>query len=156
VATRGLVRALRDYAEQFEERHGVPVTLDADDGAERLAPLAEFQVFRLVQEALTNVRKHAGASRAAVSLTSDRSTSDGGVRLLVVVADDGRGFASVEAAGGASSGLGLTSMRERVEALGGTLEVRSEPGAGTRVAATIPLPRSSEEPAHAAAAVAAG
>jgi signal transduction histidine kinase len=156
VATRGLVRELRDYAEQFEERHGVPVTLEADERADRLAPLAAFQVLRLVQEALTNVRKHARASRVAVSLTSESPASDEGARLLVVVADDGRGFASVEEAGGAPSGLGLTSMRERVEALGGTLEVWSEPDAGTRVAATIPLPRSSEEPAHAAAAIAAG
>src|SRR5712691_5680009 len=63
---RGLVRALQDYVDQFEERHQIPTSLRTDDTAGRLSPLAALQLFRLIQEALTNVRKHAAAQEATV------------------------------------------------------------------------------------------
>ena len=151
VAERGLVQALQDYAERFEERNGLRVTVHVDDACEELPPLAAFQLFRFVQEALTNVRKHAHASGAAVTL---ESTGPG--RLRVVVADDGRGLAADAKPRGRPRTLGLTSMRERVEALGGTFELASEPGSGTRVSATIPLPGGTTEQADAAVATAAG
>lgn len=150
VAERGLVQALQDYAEQFEERHGIPVTLDADDSADRLSALSAFQLFRLVQEALTNVRKHAAAREATVTLTSG-----GRDQLRVSIADDGRGFTPVEGNRTARP-LGLTSMRERVEALGGTLHVDSQLGSGTQVTVTIPIPRTIREQGHAAVATPAG
>ncbi|MGE0600624.1 MAG: sensor histidine kinase [Dehalococcoidia bacterium] len=150
VTERGLTGALRDYLDQFEERHGIRLRLAADGAADRLSPLAALQVFRLVQEALTNVRKHAAASEASVSLTS-RPPGE----LTVVVADDGRGFGGDRNRGGRRQPLGLTSMRERVEGLGGRLEVSSQPGAGTRVTATIPLGRTKEN-GRAALATAAG
>jgi signal transduction histidine kinase len=144
---RGLVRALRDYADQFEERHQIPTSLRADDAADRLAPLAALQLFRLIQEALTNVRKHAGAHEASVTLTAD-----GPGQLRVVIADDGRGFTPGPQRNGKARPLGLASMRERVEALGGTFRVQSQPGSGTRVTATIPMPPTRREHGHAALA----
>ncbi len=151
VAERGLVRALRDYVDQFEERHQIPVSLRTDDAADHLSPLAALQLFRLIQEALTNVRKHAGAREATVTLMSDGSR-----QLKVVVADDGQGFTPGSQRYGTARPLGLTSMRERVEALGGTFHVNSQPGSGTQVTATIPMPRTRRENGHAALAAPPG
>jgi signal transduction histidine kinase len=136
VAERGLIGALQDYVDQFEERHQLPTRLHTDDAAGRLTPLAALQVFRLVQEALTNVRKHAGARQATVTLTAM-----GPDQLRVAIADDGQGFIPGHQGNGTTRPLGLTSMRERVEGLGGTIAVTSRPGAGTQVTASIPLPR---------------
>jgi signal transduction histidine kinase len=151
VAERGLVCALQDYVDQFEERHQIPVSFRADDAADRLPPLAAFQLFRLIQEALTNVRKHAAAQEAAVTLTSN-----GPDQLRVVIADDGQGFTLGSRKNGEARPLGLTSMRERVEALGGTFRVNSHPGSGTQVSATIPIPRPRRENGHAALATPPG
>jgi two-component system, NarL family, sensor histidine kinase DegS len=151
VGERGLVAALRDYVEQFEERHQINMTLRTDDAANRLAPPAAFQIFRFVQEALTNVRKHAGAREATVTLTAC-----GPEGLRIVIADDGRGFTPGLRRGGRGRPLGLTSMRERVEALGGTFQVQGQPGSGTRVSATVPVPRMSRENEHAAVATPPG
>src|SRR6266540_3687952 len=135
VAERGLARALQDYVDQFEERHHIPTSLRMDGAADQLSPLAALQLFRLVQEALTNVRKHAAAREATVTLTSN-----GPDQLRVVIADDGQGFTPGSQRNGQARPLGLTSMRERVEALGGTFHVNSQPGSGTCVTATIPMP----------------
>jgi signal transduction histidine kinase len=151
VTERGLVRALQDYVDQFEERHRIPTRLRTDGAADRLSPLAALQLFRLIQEALTNVRKHAAAREATVTLTSD-----GPDQLRVVIADDGQGFAPGRPSNGTARPLGLTSMRERVEALGGTFDVHSQPGSGTGVTATIPMPRTRREDGHAALATPPG
>lgn len=151
VTARGLVGALRDYLDQFEERHGIRLRLEADGGAGQLPPFAALQVFRLVQEALTNVRKHAGAGEAKVTLALLQPSE-----LTVVVADDGQGFVGENDGDGRRRPLGLTSMRERVEGLGGRLEVSSQPGAGTRVTATIPVGRNPKEGGYVAVATAAG
>jgi len=153
---RGLISALQDYVDQFEERHQIPTSLQiltgqAPDAANQLSPLAALQVFRFVQEALTNVRKHARAREATVTLTSS-----GPDQLRVVIADDGQGFTPGSQRNGKARPLGLTSMRERVEALGGTFEVDSQPGSGTRVTATIPIPRTRRESGHAALATPTG
>jgi two-component system sensor histidine kinase DegS len=148
---RGLIRALQDYVDQFEERHQLPTRLRTDGAADQLAPLAALQLFRLVQEALTNVRKHAAARQATVTLRAD-----GAGQLQVVIADDGQGFLPAPSKNGKARPLGLTSMRERAEALGGTFQVQSRPDAGTQVIAAIPLPRTSGEHGHAALATAAG
>lgn len=151
VAERGLVRALREYVDQFEERHRIPVRLRTDAAADHLSPLAALQLFRLVQEALTNVRKHAGAREATVTLTSNKPD-----QLRVVITDDGHGWTPGGQRNGTARPLGLTSMRERVEALGGTFQVDSQPGAGTEVTATIPIPPTSRENEHAALATPPG
>src|SRR2546421_2392063 len=144
VTERGLVRALQDYVDQFEERHQIPTSLRTDEAADQLAPLAALQLFRLIQEALTNVRKHAAAQEATVTLMSD-----GSGQLKVVIADDGQGFTPGSQRNGKARPLGLTSMRERVEALGGTFYVNSQPGSGTQVTAAIPMPRTRRENGHA-------
>jgi two-component system, NarL family, sensor histidine kinase DegS len=151
VTERGLVRALQDYLDQFEERHHIPTSLRTDDAAEKLSPLAALQLFRFIQEALTNIRKHAGAHQATVTLTSN-----GPDQLSVVIADDGQGFTPGSQRNGKARALGLTSMRERVEALGGTFHVNSQPALGTQVSATIPIPPTRRENTHAALATPAG
>jgi signal transduction histidine kinase len=95
-----------------------------------LAEGASTQLLRLVREALTNARQHSAARRVSVCL----GATEGG--LSVEVADDGRGFA----AGKADGGIGLSTMRERAALLGGDLEVRSEPGEGTRVRLRLARP----------------
>jgi signal transduction histidine kinase len=96
---------------------------------ERLDPELESTVYRLVQEALTNAVKHAAAEHAWVEVSA------GETELAVTVSDDGTGFGT-EAPGG---GFGLVGMRERVELVGGRLEIRSGPGEGTRIRAWLPL-----------------
>jgi two-component system sensor histidine kinase DegS len=151
VAERGLIGALRDYVDQFEERHQIPTNFQADEAVDRLSPPAALQVFRFIQEALTNVRKHARARKVTVTLTSI-----GQDQLKIVIADDGQGFAPDSQQNGKARPLGLTSMRERVEALGGTFHVDSQPGSGTQVTAIIPVPQKRRENRHAAVATPAG
>ncbi len=119
----GLVAALRWYAEQFTARMGLPVTVEGPGLAPRLAPAVEIALFRVVQEALTNVAKHAQASRATVALTSNQA----GVRL--VVADDGVGF-DVSHRG---QSWGLMGMTERAQGVGASFRIESSPQQGTRV-----------------------
>jgi signal transduction histidine kinase len=82
--------------------------------------------------------------------------SGGSGQLKVVIADDGQGFTPGSQMNGKARPLGLTSMRERVEALGGTFEVKSKPGSGTQVTATIPIPLTRRESGYAALATPAG
>jgi signal transduction histidine kinase len=147
VTERGLTGALRDYLDQFEERHQIPMTLRTDDVVDQFSPPVALQLFRLIQEALTNVRKHAAAHEATVTLTSS-----GPDQFTVVIADDGRGFTPDSQRNVKARPLGLMTMRERVETLGGTFYVDSQPGSGTRVTATIPIPRTRRESGHAAVA----
>ncbi|MFN8161948.1 MAG: GAF domain-containing sensor histidine kinase [Solirubrobacterales bacterium] len=125
--TLGLDRALESLAEESAERGSfrveTEISLRSDFPADH-----ERAIYRLVQESLNNVVKHAGASRVRVEAAPD----DGSVRL--VVEDDGDGF-DVDAT---PAGVGLNGMRERIELLGGSLEMRSEPGAGTTVVARVP------------------
>src|SRR6266536_1540326 len=151
VTQRGLICALQDYVEQFEERHQIKTNLQADDAANQLSPRASLQLFRFIQEALTNVRKHAAAHQAQVSLICDGS----GI-LKVVIADDGQGFLPGSQRNGKARPLGLTSMRERITSLGGTFSVASESGEGTQVSATIPMAPTRRENGNAAPATPAG
>ena len=151
VAERGLVRALLDYVDQFEERHHIPTSLRADEAADQLSHPAALQIFRFIQEALTNVRKHAKAREVTVILTSN-----GPDQLSVVIADDGRGFTPGNQRNAKARPLGLTSMRERIEALGGTFEVNSQPGSGTQVTATIPIAQTKRKTGDAAVTTPAG
>jgi len=151
VTQRGLICALQDYVEQFEEQHQIRTNLQTDDAANLLSPQASLQLFRFIQEALTNVRKHAAAHQAQVSLICD-----GSGLLNVVIADDGQGFVPGSPRNGKARPLGLTSMRERITSLGGTFSVASESGEGTRVSATIPIAPGRRENRNAAPATPAG
>jgi signal transduction histidine kinase len=132
---RGLLTALAAYLEKFSQQSGVPVDLQATVGDEPgLSTSSEIQVIRVIQEALTNVRKHARATRAHVRVT-DAPGSDG---LMIVVEDDGRGFDPAGIRAHRDGGYGLATMRERIELVGGSLTIDSSPGRGTRVVAVVP------------------
>jgi len=138
----GLVPALRYYAREYSRRVGIPVDLEVA-GQPHLPPDAAVAVFRIVQEGLTNVAKHAEAHRVWVRLHA------GGDELQITVEDDGRGFdvqRVLEDEGRPS--LGLFGIQERVQLLRGTWEARSEPGAGTSLCITVPMATSSEGDGH--------
>lgn len=128
----GLVPALRTLAERKgrEGKLTVDVLARLDDGETRLPDETESLLYRLVQEALNNVVKHAGASRVEAVLER------GPGAVEITVRDDGRGFDPSATNGG----FGLIGMRERVELAGGELQIEATPGEGTSVSATIPLP----------------
>ena len=128
----GLVPAVRQLVYDWSTSSGIAASLDADDVDNGwLAPEVETQVFRILQEALTNVAKHADASRVTVVLTRAAA----GVSLTV--GDNGRGF-DVDAVRAAKSGLGLIGMRERVQIVGGRLDIKSSDAQGTLVSVTAP------------------
>ncbi|MGZ3585714.1 MAG: histidine kinase [Candidatus Limnocylindrales bacterium] len=131
----GLVGALEAYAQRFSEASKVATVVEADEEALalQLRPMVQAQTFRIVQEALTNVRKHAAAERARIVVERR------GDELLVRVEDDGRGLTSgaPDAAGWPS--FGLQSMRERAAGLGGRLEIVPGPGTGTCLELHLPL-----------------
>ncbi len=131
----GLVAALRGYAEGQSVRTGVAIGVEANERAETLRPDTSITAFRIVQEAVNNTLRHASAARITVSVRADAK------RLLLSVRDDGRGFDVAEALQRAANGrhLGLLGMRERVEAMGGQLEIESTVGQGTEVRASVPL-----------------
>lgn len=137
----GLVPTLRRYVEQVHEETGLEVDFGLL-GTERSLPAShEIAIFRLVQESLTNVIKHAHAHRAQV-----RMEMRPGI-VTVVVADDGCGFdvdAAWKKAGEQGQGLGLPSMQERMRLLGGDLVITSRPGKGTRIQAKVPIPGGSK------------
>jgi signal transduction histidine kinase len=127
----GLVPALERLAETFSEQTNVTVDVQAALGDSRLPKEAETALYRIVQEALTNVIKHANARTVSVVLTRK------GESVAVVIEDDGRGF-DPEAT--PDEGLGLVGMRERIALVGGRLSIESRPEHGTTVAVEVPLP----------------
>ena len=131
LATLGLAEALRNCAGEYEARYGLAVACHLDTSDTGLLPLQELTAYRVAQEALQNVHKHARASR--VRLAWQRTAA--GWTLTCV--DDGTGFDVMRAAGDRRR-VGLASMRERADLAGGTLEVRSTPGGGTTVTLGIP------------------
>ena len=133
----GLAAAVTRHVEEFNRLHGVDAEVRIEGlGAEPLPPLLQTSVYRVLQEALTNVAKHAGARTVSVRLARDEST----VNLLV--RDDGIGLDPAVGAHHAARGrrrLGLKGMRERAALLGGSVEVESRPGAGTSIKARFPV-----------------
>jgi signal transduction histidine kinase len=132
LAERGLVEALEEVTVRWSSLNHVPAELTTTGTSRRLHPEVEVTVLRVTQEALANVAKHAGASRVGVTL------SYMGDIVSIDVRDDGVGLDPAVAANGNGSGFGLTAMRQRIENLSGTLEVESEPGAGTAISASLP------------------
>jgi signal transduction histidine kinase len=130
----GLPAAVRRLCEQFEGFSGVSSRSSVLGSPARMPGQAEITLYRIVQEALHNVAAHAGAGLVEVELDF---TPD---RLSLEVRDDGRGFDPAESRSGTTGHLGMTSMRQRAESLGGELHVESAPGAGTVVRALVPVP----------------
>ncbi len=125
----GLVPALERLVESFGEQTGIVVELEAQLG-ERLSPEAETALYRIVQEALTNVVKHARARHVSILLVRREKS------VSAVIEDDGLGF---DPATIREEGLGLLGMRERLELVDGRFDVESQPGAGTTIVAEVPL-----------------
>jgi PAS domain S-box-containing protein len=129
----GWVPTLTEYLHEFSTRTTIPVRLEAAEGLpERLSPATEVQLVRIIQESLANVHKHAGARQARVHLQPE----DQWVR--VTIEDDGQGFQPDVLAVTKHGHFGLETMRERAESAGGTLQIESAPGRGTRIVATLP------------------
>ncbi len=126
-----LVERLTAYASAFERRSGLTTTVEAGDQIGDLPAESLAQVVRVVQEALTNVRKHAAARTARLVIGAGR---DG---VWVEVSDDGRGF-TPGSLGLDQEGYGITAMHERAALAGGRLTVESAPGQGTRVRVDVP------------------
>lgn len=145
----GLVTALGLLTRDFGKLHKIPIDLDMDESRRlQIEPHMEIALFRIAQEALTNVSKHAQAGRVTVSLQKNDQS------LALRITDDGRGFSMADGMGRKElrSGLGLISMRERTELLGGTFLIESKSGGGTAVTVTLPLnigARNEEEDAFA-------
>ena len=135
--------ALRRYVEFLTADGLLEVDVEIDP-AMLLAPDEQIEVFRIVQEGLANVRKHAGRTPVRVALQEDEG------RIRLVVQDWGAGFSPAVAAtaGGQGARLGLLGMRDRITALGGRISVDSSPGAGTRVVAEVPVATRTEGNGH--------
>ncbi len=138
----GLVAALRDTSTEFAKRTGVTVKLACVELAARLPAATELTLYRILQEALRNVEKHARARRVTVSLTQP----DACVQLTIQ--DDGTGFdpAQHPARRNRKGGFGLLGMRERAAGVGGTHQVKSSPRAGTEIVVRVPLTRKVRRP----------
>jgi two-component system CheB/CheR fusion protein len=136
----GLVAALGNYVREWSAHFGVAAELHAAGPAfERLTPDVAIHVYRIAQEALNNVAKHAGASQVNV-IFEVRARE-----VTLIVEDDGRGFDPDAVSAEGAPRLGLGGMRERARLVGGTLEIESAPGRGTTVFARIPLASIGEE-----------
>lgn len=130
----GLRETIMRYAEQFEEEYAITTSADLQ-GLDSLSPSVELAVFRMLQEELTNVRKHSKAE--AVSIRTEVHGGD----FILTVEDNGVGFDPETLAAEQESGkhLGLMAIRERAELLGGELAIESAPGRGTKVTVRIPM-----------------
>ncbi len=128
----GLVAALRWYSHQFSSRIGLTITVEGQEPQPRLPSAVENNLFRITQEALTNVAKHARASDVAITLTTQNNIA------YLIIADNGIGFDSTRLASPDKDlGWGLIGMIERAEVIGGHCQIESTPGQGTRVTVEV-------------------
>jgi PAS domain S-box-containing protein len=130
----GLETAIRRYADEFSQAHHIQVDLEFENA--QLSTLNEneqFNLYRIVQEALTNVARHSHAGRASVAFKADTS------ELRLTIQDDGRGFSTAHARNSPPGHLGIEGMRQRAAILGGTLQLFSEPEQGVCIDLRIPL-----------------
>jgi two-component system, NarL family, sensor histidine kinase UhpB len=129
----GLTLAIQFLAQGASQRSHLPITVEGDTEG-RLPPQVEIALYRVVQEALNNAAKHAKAKGVNVSIWRDTKT------IHCSVADDGIGFeAKVDTPRNGKHGLGMIGMRERLAAVGGTIAIKSSPGRGTEILATVPM-----------------
>jgi len=131
----GLVPAVRWLCESTLADRGVEVSIEAEQAGPRLPAHVEVTLFRIIQEAVSNIARHAGAAHVRVGL----GATDGRARVTIV--DDGRGFDVARTIGpaGSNGSVGLVGMQERVGLLGGTIEIRSGAGSGTEIVVDVPL-----------------
>jgi len=123
---------LRDFMERWEMQSGIASSLEIEDEV-RVSPSVELQLLRVLQEALSNARKHSGASEVLVKIHQEQD------HLMASVEDDGSGFDPSNRPRQAFPRFGMAIMRERAESIGGSLEVETSPGGGTRVKIQVPI-----------------
>jgi signal transduction histidine kinase len=129
----GIVGTLKQYLQKFSRQAGIRAELEVQgDGALQFSPDAEVQLVRVIQEALTNVRKHANADRAWIRIGRQNGTID------ISIEDNGQGF-DPAILGADGQRFGVRIMRERVETVGGRFEIESSPGNGTKVQICLAL-----------------
>jgi signal transduction histidine kinase len=130
----GLLGALQENVEYFRRETGVACRILSTTLPEQLSPVQEMVIYRVVQEALNNVLKHAQATEAQISLDTDAA------EITVQVSDNGKGFdvSGTRRPKSQSGGVGLLNMRSRAQMLGGNLSIKARFGGGTRVILTIP------------------
>lgn len=129
----GLAAAIEWHAREFQARSGIDVALEVSDNGERISGATAIALFRVFQELLTNVARHAQARHVDVQLFCDDA------RVRLAVGDDGKGFDAAGGSGEPGRGLGLVGVRERLALLGGRVAIESRPGAGTTVRVEAPL-----------------
>lgn len=127
----GLLDAVASACERFSQNEGIPVDCKQENVPPGISKDVALSIYRIVQEGLANIAKHARASRILVSLTSTKHV----IRLCIK--DDGIGFDTAEAS--MSGGLGLASMKERVHLIRGKLNIKTKPGGGTEIRVAVPL-----------------
>lgn len=131
----GLVKTMREYAASYKEMSGIRVEIEASPGVELsdLSPSSEIQLTRIIQEALTNVRKHSKATHAVV--TFERCANE----LCLTITDNGRGFDLTHLPPREWPRFGLQTMKERAQAVGGGFEIQTELGKGCIILVRVPL-----------------
>ena len=128
----GLVAALRWYGAQFSSRTGIPVYVQGEEPLPRLTPHVENTMFRITQEALTNVAKYSQATKVTVIVEAEKKT------VLLIIMDNGIGFDPTQLnKPNKASGWGLLTMSERAETIGGYFRIDSRPGQGTRIVVEV-------------------
>jgi signal transduction histidine kinase len=135
VETRNLplVTTLANYVNQFGEKNGIRTEFHVSKPFPQLSPVSELQLLRIAQEALTNVRRHAQASKVEVSLNNREKSME------MIVRDNGKGFIVPEVEGPDLGYHGLIIIKERAEGLGGTVTISSEHGKGTEIKVNLPI-----------------
>jgi PAS domain S-box-containing protein len=129
----GLTAALEASCEEFSQIEGIPVEFDPEADEEQLGEAEAACLYRIAQESLRNIAKHAHASQVKIELTSD------GNNMHLLVHDNGIGIASSRSEVRERAGLGLVAMKERIRLVNGTLSVASSPGEGTHIISSVPL-----------------
>ena len=129
----GVVPTLRRYVESFQEKNGLPVPMTVTGVERRLESHIEVTLFRNIQELLNNALMHAQATQVQVSLDMGQD------QVVAVVEDNGRGFNPDEAMDGSTRTIGLSTLRERIQMLGGELNIQSSIGQGARIEFAIPI-----------------
>lgn len=142
----GLFATLKDHVQRVAQRSGLALTIQGAEPKPRLNAIADIALFRIAQEALHNIVKHAGATRVNVTLEDLPET------VVMEVVDDGHGFNPEAPAQGARHGMGMNTMRERAQAIGADLLVESKPGLGCKIRVELPRAVSSMLPASSLAA----
>lgn len=140
ISEKGLVPTLEEYLHSFDSQSGIQTELiiDNQDTLDHFPPHIEVQLIRIIQEALTNIRKHAIVNQAQVRFEQVEG------QTRVIIEDMGRGFNTAQTQRGDWPRFGLQTMRERAESVGGSLEIKSSPNQGTRILVSIPIETTKE------------